>query len=98
MSDPANRDPAEGSRKIIDRELARAEGQSEEEGRRGQPSSHSRKTDDMPMTPEDDEIEPDEDAFDQGPQGTTISDMVRESPIGALVGAFVAGFLIARLL
>jgi hypothetical protein len=28
----------------------------------------------------------------------TLSEIVRESPIGALIGAFAAGFLIARLL
>jgi hypothetical protein len=50
------------------------------------------------MTPEDDEIKPDEDVFDPAPQPQTLSDMVRESPIGALVGAFVAGVLVARLL
>jgi hypothetical protein len=47
------------------------------------------------MTPE---REPDEDAFDAAPEPQSLSDLVRESPVGALLGAFVAGFLVARLL
>jgi hypothetical protein len=52
----------------------------------------------MPAIPDEDEFKPGEDVFDPTPEPPTISDIVRESPIGALVGAFVAGFLIARII
>lgn len=52
----------------------------------------------MPAIPEDDEFQPGEDVFEPAPEPLTLSEVVRESPIGALVGAFVAGFLIARIL
>jgi len=48
--------------------------------------------------PEDDEFKPGEDVFEPEPEPLTLSNIVRESPVGALVGAFVAGFLVARLL
>lgn len=51
----------------------------------------------MPAIP-DDELKPDEDVFEPAPEPQTLSNIVRESPISALVGAFVAGFLAARLL
>jgi len=53
----------------------------------------------MPATPDDeDAFKPDGDVFEPAPEPPTISDIVRESPIGALIGAFVAGFLIARII
>lgn len=52
----------------------------------------------MPAIPEDDEFKPGEDVFDPAPQPLTLSELVRESPVGAIIGAFVAGFLVARLL
>ena len=52
----------------------------------------------MPAIPDDDEFKPDEDALDPAPEPLTLSEIVRESPVGALIGAFVAGFLVARLL
>jgi hypothetical protein len=52
----------------------------------------------MPAIPDDDELKPDEDVLEAAPEPQTLSDIVRESPIGALIGAFVAGFLVARLL
>ena len=52
----------------------------------------------MPMTPEDDELNPAEDVSGPAPEPLTLSEIVRESPIDALIGAFAAGFLIARLL
>ena len=51
----------------------------------------------MPAIP-DDEATPDEEALDPRPDAPTLSDLVRESPVGALIGAFVVGFLVARLL
>jgi len=52
----------------------------------------------MHAIPEDDEFKPDEDLPDPAPEPMTVSEFVRESPVGALIGAFVAGFLVARLL
>ena len=52
----------------------------------------------MPAIPEDDEFKPDEEVFDPAPEPLSLSELVRESPVGALIGAFVAGFLVARLL
>jgi hypothetical protein len=53
----------------------------------------------MPAIPENEEFKPEEeDVFEPAPEPLTLSDVVRESPIGALIGAFVAGFLIARIL
>ena len=52
----------------------------------------------MPAIPEDDEFKPGEDAFDPSPEPLTLSELVRESPVGAIIGAFVAGFVLARLL
>ena len=52
----------------------------------------------MPAIPEDDEFKPDEDALDPAPEPLTLSELVRKSPMGAIIGAFVAGFLLARLL
>ncbi len=51
----------------------------------------------MPAMPEDDEFKPGEDVFEPAPEPLTLSDLVCESPVGALIGAFVAGFLVARL-
>ncbi|HEY8255548.1 MAG TPA: hypothetical protein VIG39_12955 [Rhizomicrobium sp.] len=52
----------------------------------------------MPAIPEDDEFNPGEDALDPAPEPLTLSELVRESPVGAIIGAFAAGFLLARLL
>jgi hypothetical protein len=52
----------------------------------------------MPAIPEDDKFKPSEDVFDPAPEPLTLSEILRESPVGALIGAFVAGFLVARLL
>src|SRR5690348_8404814 len=65
---------------------------------RASKAQQSGKIIDMPATPDDDDFKPGEDVFDPAPQPQTLSEMVRESPIGALIGAFVAGFLVARLL
>lgn len=52
----------------------------------------------MPMTPDDD-LDPGEvETEDAPPPPQSFSEMVRESPIAAVVGAFVAGFLVSRLL
>jgi hypothetical protein len=53
----------------------------------------------MPITPDDDLDTGEIDTPDEAPppsQGFT--EMVRESPVAAVVGAFVAGFLVSRLL
>lgn len=39
-----------------------------------------------------------EDEMDDAPAGQSFSEMVREAPVGAVIGAFVAGFLVARIL
>lgn len=52
----------------------------------------------MPVIPEDEEFKPGEDVLDPAPEPLTLSGIVRESPVGALIGAFVAGFLVARRL
>jgi hypothetical protein len=51
----------------------------------------------MPMTPDDDFESPnDADQPIARPQG--FSEMVRDNPVGAVIGAFVIGFLISRLI
>jgi hypothetical protein len=52
----------------------------------------------MPITPEDNDTDPGEEDFESAAPPQTLAEMVRENPIGALIGAFVAGFLVARLL
>ena len=52
----------------------------------------------MPAIPEDDEFKPGEDVLEAAAEPLSLSELVRESPVGALIGAFVAGFLVARLL
>jgi hypothetical protein len=50
----------------------------------------------MPITPDDDQDNDDVETPEAPPQG--FVEMVRESPVGAVVGAFVAGFLVSKLL
>jgi len=40
----------------------------------------------------------DEEDLEEAPAGQSFSDMVRQAPIGAVIGAFVAGFLVSRLI
>ena len=54
----------------------------------------------MPMTPDDDldnDLDNEEIETPDAPP-RDFTEMVRESPVGAVVGAFVAGFLVSRLL
>jgi hypothetical protein len=51
----------------------------------------------MPITPDDD-LDTNEIETPETPPPQSFSEMVRESPVGAVVGAFVAGFLVSRLL
>ena len=51
----------------------------------------------MPAIPDDNDLEAGlEEPGELAPQG--FSDLVREHPIGAVIGAFIAGLLIARLI
>jgi len=52
----------------------------------------------MPMTPDDDDLAPADDADLVAPPPQGFSDLVRESPIGAVISAFVIGFLVSRLI
>jgi len=40
----------------------------------------------------------DEEELEDVPAGQSFSDMVRQAPIGAVIGAFIAGFLFSRLI
>jgi len=40
----------------------------------------------------------DEEELEDAPASQSFSDMVREAPIGAVIGAFIAGFLFSRLI
>ena len=42
--------------------------------------------------------ESDDEELEAAPAGQSFSDLVREAPIGAVIGAFVAGFLFSRLI
>jgi hypothetical protein len=52
----------------------------------------------MPITPDDDLDTGEMDTPDEQPASQGFTEMVRESPVAAVVGAFVAGFLVSRLL
>jgi hypothetical protein len=52
----------------------------------------------MPITPDDDLDTGEMDTPDEAPASQGFTEMVRESPVAAVVGAFVAGFLVSRLL
>jgi hypothetical protein len=55
----------------------------------------------MPITPDEAPQTgetPDTETYEIPPPSRSFSDMVRESPIGAVIGAFVAGFLISKFL
>jgi hypothetical protein len=53
----------------------------------------------MPVTPDDENFPSDEDfARPDEPLPETFSELVQAHPIGAVIGAFVAGFLISRLI
>jgi hypothetical protein len=52
----------------------------------------------MPITPDDDFVPGEDTDAVEETQHQNLTDLVRENPIGALIGAFVAGFLVARIL
>ena len=49
------------------------------------------------MTPDDDTFDP-PDAGTDAPSLPSISELVQNNPIGAVIGAFVIGLLVSRLI